>query len=214
MIKKRSVAILALCASLTLPVQAGFEEGWIAYQRGDYATALKEWRPLAEAGNAIAQFRLGVMFEGGQGVPKDGEEAAKWYVKSANQGYALGQNKVGLMYLNGWWGMPQDYKEALRWFLLAAEQGNIYARNNLGSMFESGKGVPKDKVVAYALYSLAAACGVSDWYDVPLMRLWNELTPQEIEAGKQLAQALNKSGNFRNVLDPYPKKFSSPPSQQ
>jgi len=73
--KKTTLATLILCASLALPARAGFEEGLAAYERGDYATALKEWQPLAVAGNADAQYYLGVMYAFGQGVPQDYREA-------------------------------------------------------------------------------------------------------------------------------------------
>ena len=56
-----------------------FDKGLAAAQSGDFATALKEWRPLAEQGNAGAQHNLGVMYEGGQGVLQDNAEAVKWF---------------------------------------------------------------------------------------------------------------------------------------
>ena len=73
--------ILALLSALclSLPAQAGFGEGLAAYERGDYATALKEWRPLAEQGDAGAQKNLGWMYYSGQGVPQDYAAAVKWY---------------------------------------------------------------------------------------------------------------------------------------
>ena len=71
--------------------------GGAAYDRGDYATALKEFRPLAEQGNADAQFNLGFMYENGLGVPQDYAEAVKWYRNAAEQGYAQGQANLGLM---------------------------------------------------------------------------------------------------------------------
>ncbi len=78
--------IVALCAGYTLgltaPAWAGFDEGVAAYQRGDYATALREWRPLAEQGHAPAQFILGIMYEDGQGVPQDYAETLKLYRNS------------------------------------------------------------------------------------------------------------------------------------
>ncbi len=53
-----------------------------AYQRGDYATALREWRPLAEQGNAKAQYNLGFMYRYGLGVPQDDAAAWGWYTAS------------------------------------------------------------------------------------------------------------------------------------
>ena len=81
--KKTTLATLILCASLALPAQAGFEEGQAAYNRGDYATALKEWQPLAVAGNADAQYNLGWMYASGLGVPQDKVLAYALYNLSA-----------------------------------------------------------------------------------------------------------------------------------
>ncbi len=89
------------------------------YQRVDYATAIRELRPLAEQGYTIAQFQLGNMYSNGQGVPQDYAEAVKWYRKAAEQGYARAQSNLGFMYANGQ-GVPQDYAEAHMWFNLAA----------------------------------------------------------------------------------------------
>ena len=77
-----------LVLALLWPVTglADFSEGLAAYQRGDFATAIREFRPLAEAGNAWAQYNLGVMYRNGKGVPKDYAEALKWYRLSAAQG--------------------------------------------------------------------------------------------------------------------------------
>jgi len=74
----------------------------------------------------------------------------------AEQGIALAQNNLGLMYYNGQ-GIPQDYGEAARWYRLAAEQGNAAAQSNLGSMYYGGEGVPQDFVQAYMWVSLAAS---------------------------------------------------------
>ena len=71
------------------------KEGEAAWKRGDYATALREFRPLAEQGNAKAQNELGLMYDKGRGVPQDNAEAAKWYRMAAVQGYAKGQLALG-----------------------------------------------------------------------------------------------------------------------
>jgi hypothetical protein len=81
--KKTTLAMLMLCASLALPAQAGYEEGLAAYKRSDYATALKELWPQAVAGNAVAQYILGAMYARGQGVPQDRVLAYALYSLSA-----------------------------------------------------------------------------------------------------------------------------------
>ncbi len=81
--------IAALCAGFTLgltaPAWAGFDEGVAAYDRGDYATALREWRPLAEHGDASAQSFLGIMYVEGLGVPQDYSKAHMWYNLAASR---------------------------------------------------------------------------------------------------------------------------------
>ncbi len=141
---------------LTVPAWAGVDEGAAAYNRGDYATALREFRPLAERGDVKAQFILGVMYANGQGVPQDYAEAVKWYRKAAEQGNAEAQHDLGLMYGEGL-GVPQDYARAVKWYRKAAEQGYAYAQSNLGVMYGIGQGVPQDYVLAHMWFNLAVS---------------------------------------------------------
>ena len=121
----RLVALLC-CLVLVTPAWAGFDEGEAAYQRGDYETALREWRPLAELGDTGAQYLLGTMYEYGIGVPQDYAEAVKWYRLAAEQGDAEAQFNLGYIYDNGR-GVPQDYIQAHMWYNLAAARGNELA---------------------------------------------------------------------------------------
>ncbi len=109
-------------------VHAGFDEGVTAYNKGDYATAFIEFKPLADQGDARAQYNLGVMYANGQGVSKDYAEALKWCRKAADQGYADGQYNLGVMYYLGQ-GVPKDYVQAYKWFDLAAGMGISDAKN-------------------------------------------------------------------------------------
>ena len=140
---------------------ADFNKGLTAAQSGDFATALKEWKPLAEEGNAAAQNNLGLMYHNGWGVPQDYKEAARLYRLAAEQGDADAQGNLGVMYERGY-GVPQDDKEAVNWYRLAAEQGYAIAQYNLGLMYEKGKGVPQDDKEAARLYRLAAEQGYAD----------------------------------------------------
>ena len=116
------IAITTLSVSSGVVFAATFEDGLAAAQRGNYAIALQLWRPLAEQGNAEAQYELGVMYFEGQGVAEDFKEAAKWYQLAAEQGNAAAQFSIGFMYAKGQ-GVAQDFKEAVKWYLLSAEQG-------------------------------------------------------------------------------------------
>ena len=86
----RSGFLALAIMAMAVPAYAGpYEDGLAAYEREDYATALKFWRPLAEQGNADAQFNLGGMYDSAEGVPYDYAEVAKWYRKAADQGLSL-----------------------------------------------------------------------------------------------------------------------------
>ena len=111
------------------PAFADFQKGMDAANRGDYATALKEWKPLAEQGNAKAQFNLGALYYAGQGVTKNYNAAAKWYKLAAEQGDADAQYNLGLMYSKGR-GLIKDYTLAHMWSNIAASQGNKSAMNH------------------------------------------------------------------------------------
>ena len=82
----RHVPVYLVLLGVLNTVYAGFDEGFSAFQRGDFTAALREWRPLAEQGNAAAQSNLGMMYVQGKGVPQDFKEAIKWYRLAAEQG--------------------------------------------------------------------------------------------------------------------------------
>ena len=140
---------------------AAYNAALDAYLKGDHATALRLWRPLAEQGNATAQDKLGIMYAKGQGVQQDYATAVAWFRKAAAQGNAIAQENLGVMYSNGW-GVPQDDASAAFWFRKAAEQGNARAQNNLGYKYEKGHGVPQDYAAAALWYRKAAAQGTND----------------------------------------------------
>jgi TPR repeat protein len=165
---------------------ADFQKGFTAYQSGDYATALREWTPLAKQGDADAQYNLGQMYNQGQGVPQDYKTAVKWWKLAAEQGYARAQYNLGVMYKDGI-GIPQDYKTAVKWYKLAAEQGNANAQGNLGAMYAFGEGVLKDYVYAHMWGDIAATNGnalgakLRDDFE-------KKMTPADISTAQKLAR--------------------------
>jgi TPR repeat protein len=99
--------------------QAEDDSAYDAYQRGDYAAAYREWLPLAEEGDAEAQYNLGNLYYLGQGVAQSKVTAATWYRRSAEQGFAEAQYNLAVMYTNGE-GVPQNNILAYALFDLAA----------------------------------------------------------------------------------------------
>jgi uncharacterized protein len=159
----RTLAVLVLASVATWQPHATgqanagpLEDAAVAAQRGDHATAVQLWLPLAEHGEARAQFNLGFAYDSGHGVPQNFAEAAKWYRLAAQQGHAVAQHNLGVSYETGQ-GVPQDFAEAAKWFRLAAEQRIAAAQFNLGALYFAGKGVPRDDVQAYTWLSLAAS---------------------------------------------------------
>ena len=114
--------VVGLFFTLLAPAWADYQAGVDAYERGDYETALKEWRPLANQGLAVAQNNLGWMYDQGEGVAQDYTEAMKWSRLAADQGLAAAQNNLGAMYINGE-GVRRNYVQGYMWLSLAAKQG-------------------------------------------------------------------------------------------
>src|SRR5690606_7007211 len=134
--KKIAAALLTggMFLSFCLPAQADLASGLAAYRKGDYATAFKEWQPLAVKGNADAQNNMGVLHEKGQGVERNFVESVNWYRRAADQGHPQAQNNVGVMYEKGL-GVKPDAKQAASWYARAAQRGNANAQNNLGVLY-------------------------------------------------------------------------------
>ena len=100
-----------------------YNRGVAAAQRGDYETAIREWRPLARQGNAEAQNMLGFMYQEGTGVPKNAKTAVKWYRLAAEQGDENTQLGLGVMYFVGEGVKKRDFLYAHMWGNISASLG-------------------------------------------------------------------------------------------
>ena len=114
---------LLLLLTLHSVLAADFKKGLDAAKKGNFETALKEWRPLAEQGDSYAQYNLGLMYDYGEGVIEDYTLAVYWYRQAAEQSHAKGQYSIGYMYASGR-GIAKDDTQAVYWFRKAAEQGD------------------------------------------------------------------------------------------
>lgn len=92
---------------------------YVAFDRANYATALKVWLPLAEQGDHAAQTYVGEIFEKGLGVQPDYAVAATWYRRAAERGYSRAALNLGNLYERGL-GVPRDPAQALNWYRRAA----------------------------------------------------------------------------------------------
>jgi hypothetical protein len=121
-------------------VHADFVKGLNAYENGDYATALMEWMPLADAGDSQAQYNLGWMYKRGRGVPLSDDTAIMWFEMSAQSGHPGAQSTLGSIFYYGE-GVARNELVGARWFTLAARQGNLRARSELEYISYKGVGV-------------------------------------------------------------------------
>ncbi|HYI40854.1 MAG TPA: SPOR domain-containing protein [Allosphingosinicella sp.] len=188
--------LLATCAAtalLLLGAQAGIgagpadvKAGYDRWMRGDPGGAVALWRPLAEAGNADAQFNLGQAYKLGRGVAANAATAQSWYQKAARQGHEQAQVNVGLLLYNG--GRRQ---EALPWIRKAVELGDPRAQYILGTELFNGDLIAKDWPRAYALMLRAADGGVPPAAD-NLKSMERFIPADQRRQGVVLAQGLGR----------------------
>ena|SRR5215471_938364 len=129
----RLAAIVACAlACLSAPVARGgtaeedFRQGLAAFNTGDYAGALRLWRPLAERDDPRSEAGIGFMYHRGLGVAVDDREAAVWLRRAAEHGQAEGQLMLGILFYYGR-GVPQSFVRAYAWCELAETDGNTDA---------------------------------------------------------------------------------------
>jgi len=132
------VAVLIMLRPLSLPGQT---DGTAAAPAG--TPAIAKIQAGAEANNPEAQLKLGWLYDNGEGVPRDQEQAFRWWLKAAEQGQPVARYNVGLMYSSGQ-GVAQDYAEAGNWWRKTTQPMDVLATYQLGWLVATGSGVPKD----------------------------------------------------------------------
>jgi TPR repeat protein len=139
------------------PAHADFVKGQRAMEQRDYATAMKEWRPLADTEPAAA-FAVGMLYLQGFGVKQDVVEAGRWIAKAAEKGVPKAQVVLASLYIRGV-GVDRNIEEALKWYRKAAEQQEVDAQVNLGVLYAHGKNVPQDYLEAAKWFERATHAG-------------------------------------------------------
>ena len=116
--------IIEFLMTLSSPVAAqNFAKGVNAVLAGDYAAALKEFMPLAEAGDSSAQTELANMYMKGKGVPQNYKKGFRWFKLAAAQGDRIAQGSLAFMHFEGQ-GALQDNIMAHMWWNIAAANGD------------------------------------------------------------------------------------------
>lgn len=137
---EHAVLLLAVAALLTVAaapraVADLLADGAAAYDTGDYGEAAHIWLPLAEGGDRMAQFNMGLLYESGLGVPLNHAQAAAWYERAALQGVTRAQYNLAVLHQAGR-GVPQDSIQALYWLEVAARHGKGAGRQQAADVAE------------------------------------------------------------------------------
>jgi TPR repeat protein len=154
-------------------------------------SALRILRPLAERGDAAAQYELGDLYYSGLGVPQVEAEAVEWYRRAALQGHPAAQHMLALSYEYGT-GVARNMAESLKWLRRAAQQGYGASQNRLGQMYQSpgsfGVTFEQDLIEAHKWYNLSAAGG-EPGSERERTELETHMTPAQIDEAQRRAGA-------------------------
>ncbi|HEX8841733.1 MAG TPA: SPOR domain-containing protein [Sphingomicrobium sp.] len=173
-------AMIAAAAAAPLSAQsvtAGIE----AWQKSDYAGAVAIWRPLANRGDAAAQFNLGQAYRLGRGVQQDLVAAQDWFDRAARKGNVDAQAMLGMMLFQS-----GNQTGGLRWLRMAAEQREPHAMLIYGTALFNGDGVPRDPLLGYLFVTRAAETGLEQ-ARLTLQRLDEIVPPEDREKALQLS---------------------------
>jgi cell division septation protein DedD len=184
-------------------VKAGID----AWQRADYSNAVAIWRPLAEQGDADAQFNLGQSYRLGRGVATNLAAAKTWFERAGNQGHVDAQTTLGLLlFQNG------DQSEGLKWLKKAADQGEPRALLVYGTALVNGDSVTQDPVLGYAFVSRAAAQGLAPAKET--LQQLDQILPladrkRGVDMARELAKASPAPRSARQKAPPKPVQTAS-----
>ncbi|MBX3561700.1 MAG: SEL1-like repeat protein [Sphingomonas sp.] len=183
---------MALAAPLAAQqglVGPSVEAGFTAWQAGDYDTAVRNWRPLADRGDADAQFNLGHAYRLGRGVPQNLTLAEQWYERAARSGHMEAQAMYGvILFQNG------RRTEAMPFIQRGAEAGDPRAQYVYGTALFNGDLAPRDWVRAYAMMSRAAAQGLAPAV-TQLVEMERHIASEDVARGREMAEAMARQAS-------------------
>jgi hypothetical protein len=184
--KYGAISPLLLAAALfgASVAKADVKAGVDAWAQGDFASAVAEWLPLAERGNADAQFNLGQAYKLGRGVPMNLVTALEWYRKAAAQGHIRAEDNYGLLLFQ-----QNRRPEAMPFLLRSAMRDEPRAQYLVGTALFNGDLIQRDWIKAYALMSRAAASGLPQAANA-LAQMDTHVTDDQRRQGIAMADAM------------------------
>ena len=193
---KTRLFVLAATMMATSPALADVKSGVEAWSRGDYPSAVAQWRAPATAGDADAQFNLGQAYKLGRGVPADQAQAVDWFRKAAAQNHPQAIDNYAL-------ALFQDGKkaDALPWLEKSVARDEKRTELVLGTMLFNGDGVPRDWTRAYALVTRSSQQGLPQGSQT-LAQMDKYIPEAQRQQGITLAQQIEARARSTNVAPP------------
>jgi cell division septation protein DedD len=189
----------ALLIGIATPVSPqSVKAGIDAWQQADYSGAVAIWRPLAEKGDADAEFNLGQAYRLGRGVATNVAAAKTWFERAATQGHVDAETTLGLLLFQN-----SEQAEGLKWLKKAADQGEPRALLVYGTALVNGDSVTQDPVLGYAYVSRAAAQGLAPAKQT-LDQLDQMLPVADRRRGVAIARTLAKAAPAPKSAPPKP----------
>ncbi len=201
-----AACLLAICLLIAAPAaHADVKAGVDAWNQGDYARAVNEWRPLAINGNADAQFNLGQAYKLGRGVPVDLPVALEWFRKSADKGHEKSADNYGLLlYQQG------RLEDSMPYIKASADRGEPRAQYVYATALFNGDIAPRDWVRAYALMTRAAQAGVGQ-ATTSLTQMDQYIPVAQRQEGLALATSMGRSPTPSSAPAPQLAQAGPPP---
>ncbi len=189
-----AAALLLVAAPAAADVKTGVD----SWAKGEFVAAVREWRPLAEAGDPDAQFNLGQAYKLGRGVPLDLAMAQSWYRRAAAKGHAQAEDALGLT-------LFQDGKkaEALPYLEKSAARDEKRAQLVLGTMLFNGDGITRDWPRAYALMTRSSQQGLPQAGQT-LAQMDQYISPEQRQQGTIMAGEIAQNAKMAAVAAPPP----------
>lgn len=193
--KRRRQAIVATLVAIAIaaPALADVKAGVDAWARGNYDTAVREWREPAAAGDADAQFNMAQAYRLGRGVEQNQEQAEIYYARAAAQGHVQAADNYGLLLFQD--GRRED---AMPYVRAASERGDPRAQYLLGIAHFNGDLVARDWVRAYALLTLANGAGLPQAPSA-LRQMDGYIPLEQRQAAQTLAQEMKRHSDARRA---------------
>lgn len=216
----KKIIFSLLCTTVfSTAAMAGLDEGIKAFSQQKYQQAFEEFSYLAEEGNNIAAYHLGLMYEQGLGVPASAQTAAQNYLKAYNAGNTTAASKLGQILIKGE-GVEKNVDDGLNLLKTAGRAGDSDAQYQLGYLYEQGEDVDKNFVYAGGFYKMAALQGNKEaQHRLALLYLFGRGVPQDypmtlkwlsraanqgyIPAQKDLAELLSSNPRLMNIVEAY-----------